>query len=101
MITHFTNARLVNPETLTDDIGSLTIDGDKIHALNTPAPKSATIIDCQGLCLAPGIVDIGVKIGEPEILNQIRGTGDDRFTNLRVFQIKRNATDASVVDPNN
>ena len=65
MITHFTNARLINPETLTDDIGSLTIVGDKIHALNTPAPKSATIIDCQGYCLAPGIVDIGVKIGEP------------------------------------
>ncbi len=62
---HFTNARLINPETLTDDPGSLTINGDTIHALNAPAPKTATIIDCHGLCLAPGIVDIGVKIGEP------------------------------------
>ena len=62
---HFTNARLINPETLTDDIGSLTINGSLIHAINTPAPKTATIIDCHGLCLAPGIVDIGVKIGEP------------------------------------
>jgi dihydroorotase len=62
---HFTNARLINPETLTDGIGSLTINGDKIHALNAPAPKTATIIDCMGHCLAPGIVDIGVKIGEP------------------------------------
>ena len=62
---HFTNARLINPETLTDEIGSLTVHGDKIHALNTPAPKGAQIIDCHGLCLAPGIVDLGVKIGEP------------------------------------
>ena len=29
------------------------------------APKGATIIDCGAKCLAPGIVDIGVKIGEP------------------------------------
>ena len=65
MITHFTNARLINPETLTDALGSLTVTDGLITALNTPAPKSATVIDCNGLCLAPGIVDIGVKIGEP------------------------------------
>ena len=65
MITHFTNARLINPETLTDALGSLTVKDGMIEALNTPAPKGAAIIDCQGLCLAPGIVDIGVKIGEP------------------------------------
>ena len=36
---HFTNARLINPETLTDSLGSLTINGPLIHTLNTPAPN--------------------------------------------------------------
>ena len=36
---HFNNARLINPETLTDDIGSLTTQGDTIHALNAAPPE--------------------------------------------------------------
>ncbi|MDZ7906323.1 MAG: dihydroorotase [Cypionkella sp.] len=65
MTLHFTNARLINPEAGTDDIGSLTVAGGRITALNGPAPEGADIIDCGGDCLAPGIVDWGVKIGEP------------------------------------
>ena len=61
--TTFTNARLINPETGTDELGSLTIDGGVITALN--GPEAGHVIDCGGKCLAPGIVDIGVKIGEP------------------------------------
>ena len=33
--------------------------------MNDPAPEGAVEVDCGGHCLAPGIVDIGVKIGEP------------------------------------
>ena len=65
MTLHLINARLIDPESLTDSPGSLTIHGGLIAALNAPAPKSATVIDCCGLALAPGLVDIGVKIGEP------------------------------------
>lgn len=64
-ILHFTNARLIDPETLSDDHGSLTLAGGVIQSLNAPAPEGATILDCGGKCLAPGIVDLGVKIGEP------------------------------------
>ena len=62
---HLTNARLIDPEAGTDTLGSLTIDGGLIVAINSPAPQSAKIIDCGGHPLAPGIIDIGVKIGEP------------------------------------
>ena len=65
MILHFTNARLIDPEAGTDDLGSLTVKDGLILVRDGAAPKGATIIDCGAKCLAPGIVDIGVKIGEP------------------------------------
>ena len=65
MITHFQNARLIDPEALSDEPGSLTVQDGRIVALDGDAPEGAAVIDCGGRCLAPGIVDWGVKIGEP------------------------------------
>ena len=65
MTTHFINARLINPETGTDGLGNLTVDQGMIVTVDGPAPKGSEVIDCAGQCLAPGIVDWGVKIGEP------------------------------------
>jgi dihydroorotase len=62
---HFTNARLIDPEAGTDTSGSLTVKDGLILARDGTAPKGATVIDCGGKCLAPGIVDMGAKIGEP------------------------------------
>lgn len=62
---HFTNARLIDPEAGTDALGSLTVKGGLILARDEKAAKGATVVDCGGKCLAPGIVDLGVKIGEP------------------------------------
>jgi len=59
------NARLICPETGTETPGSLTVADGMIAAVNAEAPAGATLIDCGGACLAPGIVDWGVKIGEP------------------------------------
>ncbi|MCK8464647.1 dihydroorotase [Aliiroseovarius sp. S1339] len=63
MTTTFTNARLIDAESGTDALGSLTIEAGLIVAVNDG--ETGTLIDCGGKCLAPGIVDIGVKIGEP------------------------------------
>ncbi|GAB1364865.1 dihydroorotase [Rhodobacter sp.] len=62
---HFTNARLIDPETGTEDTGSLTVKDGVILGRDGKAPKGAEALDCGGRCLAPGIVDWGVKIGEP------------------------------------
>ncbi|MFE3837365.1 dihydroorotase [Pseudogemmobacter sonorensis] len=62
---HFTNARLIDPEAGTDVPGSLTADRGRILGRDQAPPKGARVIDCGGACLAPGLVDWGVKIGEP------------------------------------
>lgn len=64
--TLFTNARLIDPEAGTDAPGWLLIDKGLIVARGTDAPpKAEVVMDCAGHCLAPGIVDIGVKVCEP------------------------------------
>ncbi len=64
MTLHLTNARLIDPEAGTDALGSLTVK-DGVIVGRGAAPKGAEVFDCGGMCLAPGIVDWGVKIGEP------------------------------------
>lgn len=63
--TLFTNARLIDPEAQTDAPGSLLVRDGVIQGIDIDAPEGATVIDCNGRALAPGIIDWGVKIGEP------------------------------------
>ncbi len=69
-LTLIINARLIDPEAGTDTPGSLLIEDGRIaritHGPDTPnPPKGARVIDAGGKHLAPGIVDIGVKVCEP------------------------------------
>jgi dihydroorotase len=61
----FQNARLIDPEAQTDATGSLLVRDGMIQDIDADAPEGATVIDCNGRALAPGIIDWGVKIGEP------------------------------------
>jgi dihydroorotase len=64
----FTNARLIDPATGYDGPGALKVSGgviDEIVKDASPAPGDGTVIDCGGLPLAPGIVDMRVFVGEP------------------------------------
>ncbi|MFN3845405.1 MAG: dihydroorotase [Paracoccaceae bacterium] len=66
MTLYLENARIIDPEADTVTLGNVILDGGQIAAIGAAsAPKRARIIDCNGACLAPGIVDWGVKIGEP------------------------------------
>ena len=64
-----TNARIIDPEAGTDTVGAVLIENTKLAGIYTGNPnldfEPDEMIDCQGKCLAPGIIDIGVKIGEP------------------------------------
>ena len=64
--TLFRNARLIDPEGAVSD-GDLLVEGGEIRAVGSElqAPEGAEVVDCGGHCLAPGIVDIGVKVSEP------------------------------------
>ncbi len=64
MIFTLTNARIIDPESGTITEGSVIIDGGKIAAITNGSPRG-DVIDCAGNYLAPGIIDIGVKVGEP------------------------------------
>ncbi len=62
-----TGARLVDPEALTERPGALRIEGGRIaEVLGEDArAEGCEVIDCGGRFLAPGIVDLGVKVCEP------------------------------------
>ncbi|MEM9139720.1 MAG: dihydroorotase, partial [Pseudomonadota bacterium] len=62
------NARLIDPETGYDGPGAVTVRGgtiaDVIRRTEAP-PEGPPRVECQGMALAPGIVDMRVFVGEP------------------------------------
>ena len=63
----FKNARLIDPEAGTEDLGWLLVKDRMIAARGAgdTTQNAERVIDCAEACLAPVLVDIGVKIGEP------------------------------------
>ena len=64
----FGNAQLVDPEAGTSAPGCLTIADGHIVACgpsDSSPPEGARYVDCGGHHLAPGLIDIGVKVSEP------------------------------------
>ena len=66
----FINAHLIDPYNQLDGMGGLLTQGKKIADVGlglfkNKIPNDATIIDCQKHILAPGIVDMRARLGEP------------------------------------
>lgn len=73
--TAFINARLLDPVRGIDMQGGLLVDDGRIAGLgpalfNDGIPPQATVIDCAGLCLAPGLVDLRAELREPGFEHQ-------------------------------
>ncbi len=69
-VTLFTNARVVDPSRNIDERGAVLVAEGRIiasgaSAMNQGAPGGATVVDCKGNALIPGLVDTRVFIGEP------------------------------------
>lgn len=74
----FINARLLDPASGLDTLGALLTDGETIADFGAHLfaggistefpdgiPSDMEVVDCHGLCLAPGLVDIRVQLREP------------------------------------
>ena len=66
----YTNARLLDPASGLDAKGALLTDGDRIADVGPKLgaggfASDIEVIDCQGHCLSPGLIDIHVWLREP------------------------------------
>lgn len=66
----FRNARLIDPASKLDAKGGLLVENGKIvdygpRLFNDAEPGDPEVVDCRGLVLAPGLIDMRVFTGEP------------------------------------
>ncbi|MFQ5955662.1 MAG: dihydroorotase [Kiloniellales bacterium] len=66
----YVNARLLDPASGLDQPGALLTEGASIAELgpglfSDGVPEDVASVDCQGHCLAPGLVDMRVQLCEP------------------------------------
>lgn len=64
------NARVVDPSQNLDGPGAVLMDGGRIvaagpAAVGNGAPEGTEVVDCRGLTVAPGLVDLCAHVGEP------------------------------------
>ena len=66
----YLNARLLDPETGLDTPGALLVQDGRIADLGADlfkdgAPSVSQVIDCDGMCLSAGLIDLRVQLREP------------------------------------
>ncbi|MFI3326113.1 MAG: dihydroorotase [Clostridia bacterium] len=62
---HFKNARIINPALKQDFIGDVLVENGKIKEIAKNIVSDYQVIDCKGLVLAPGLVDMHVHLRDP------------------------------------
>jgi dihydroorotase len=65
------DGRIIDPASGRDKVGNLLVDGERIVALDAEAEarsradRADRVIDAKGLVVAPGLVDLAVRLREP------------------------------------
>lgn len=60
------NGRIIDPSRRIDQIGDLLIEGNRITGIDRPTPLGeGQTLDCTGLVIAPGLIDMHVHLREP------------------------------------
>lgn len=63
-----TGGRIIDPARGIDQVGDLWIDGDRIGGTalgGAPSPPAEQVLNVSGCIVAPGLIDVRVKLGEP------------------------------------
>jgi dihydroorotase len=68
--TVYINARLLDPASGMDTPGEVLTSGEEIVDIGTKlfdgkVPSDIEVVDCDGMCLSPGLVDMRVQLREP------------------------------------
>lgn len=65
MRTVFSNCRLLDPASERDELGGIAVEDGIIVDIGPHLKDTVGAIDCRGDCVAPGLIDMRVKTGEP------------------------------------
>ena len=102
----FQNARLVDPESGYDGPGALVITGETISGISkgnnfSHLSDDVRVIDCAGGLLAPGLIDLRVKTGEPgsETRETLRSAAQAAAAGGVTSFVVQPDTDPAVDDP--
>ena len=66
MKTLLTNAKVIDPVTETISDGEVMFE----NGIIIPKSQADETIDCRGQYISPGLIDLGVKVGEPGELHK-------------------------------
>jgi dihydroorotase len=57
--------RVVDPASDTDAVANVLIEGGRVAAIGEDAPPGVSVLDCDGLIVAPGLVDLHAHLRQP------------------------------------